>query len=179
MNTSGAQAANQCGQLTELMQILDLRIEAKRREADQYLADQKIRQQEVDKQQLRCDAANEAVRVCRAATKAASIKAFVPGVMPGFIASQKRLLQIAHKCGQQLMLAIEQLTDAKYLVLQALAELKALRARHQLFKDLSKTLKKRALVHQNLIEDTLQDDDYASYLSSKSHRSRQPASAVA
>jgi hypothetical protein len=170
MSFSGIKLAQQCRLLVELVRILELRIDAKRREVDEYRESQRICERELMEQQGICDIAENVLEACSISITKARVVAFVPGTMPGFMASQKRLLKIVQKRRNEVKAASERLDEAESLVVQSLEALAWLRSRHQLLENLLQTLQRQAAIHNNLLEDTLQDDDYTSYLSSKMHR---------
>lgn len=172
MNFSGPKAVRQLRQFGEIIRLLSLRIDAKGVELDAYRVSQQAHESEVLQQKSICDIADQAATTCRLSINTARALTFAPVAMPGFLAAQKRLLKVAQTKHKQLAAAKEKLAQAESLVLQALQDMRNLRARHQLLQTRSDELSKRLAVYRTLLEDTLQDEEFASFLGSKTHRDR-------
>jgi hypothetical protein len=174
MKFSGTSTKHQCKSLKELIRILELRIDAKQLEVDQCREVKRLRDEELTEQKNLRYAADNALKACTASIAAARTAAFVPDVMHGFVASQRNLLKLAKIRHEEVEIAIERVVEAGLLLDQTLEALGWLRSRQQILENLLQTLLKHIAVLHNLLEDTLQDDDYSSYLSSKKHAKRWP-----
>ena len=172
MKLSVDQAQRKIRQLCGIRRILELRIDAKRVELDANMQDKNACESMVQAQQRIFDKASLAVDACSESMAAARAMNFSPGAMPGFMAAHKQLQKRAQAERKNLRSMCERLADAELLVSQTQDELQKLRARDQQLETLSDGLHKDLAVHINLLEDTQQDEDYASYLGARVHDSR-------
>jgi hypothetical protein len=179
MMLSGERTEKQSRQLAELIRIVELRMDAKLRELELHREAKRLRERELAEQQHLCDIADKTLNDCIASIALARVAAFVPGMMPGFLASQKMLLKSAQTRRKEVKTASKRVIEAEQVVDQTLATLSRLRAREQLLADLLQKLLKHLVVYRNLQEDTLQDDEYTSYLSAKMHWKRGAESSAA
>lgn len=167
MKLSVDQAQRRIRQLGEIRRILELRIDAKRVELDANIEAKNGCESAVQEQQRIFDKASLAVDACSESMAAAKAVKFSPGAMPGFMAAHKQLQKRAQAERKNLRAASERLADAELLVSQIQDELQIMRARDQQLETLSDGLLKDIAVHRSLLEDTQQDEDYASYLGAK------------
>jgi hypothetical protein len=178
MKLSADQAQRRIRQLGEIRRILELRIDAKRVELDANIEAKNTYDLAVQIQQRVFDKASLAVNACSESMAAARAVNFSPGAMPGFMAALKQLQKRAQTERKNLRAACERLADAELLVAQTQDELQKMRARDQQLETMSDALLKDLAVHRSLLEDTQQDEDYASYLGAKAHTTK-PGAALA
>jgi hypothetical protein len=169
----GPSTAQQCKLLSELIRILELRIDNKRREVDQYREVKNLREHELMEQNVLCEIADKALIDRTTSIAAARVTALVPRAMLGLVSSQRSLLKHAKTMRNEVKIATKHVVEAQHLLEQKLRDLNWLQARQKILESVMQTLQKNLVIHQNLLEDTLQDDDYASYLSAKMHWGRQ------
>lgn len=172
MNVSAPQAKRRLSQLGEILRIVELRTDAKRIELDGHIEAQKACELAVQAQQRLCDKAGRAVDVCARSIAAAKAVKVSPGSLPGFMVAHKQLQKLANAERKKLALTHENLSSAQALVAQTQTELQRLRTRSQQLEKLSKGLAKYIATRHSLLEDTLQDEDFASYLGAKAYAKR-------
>ena len=167
MKLSIGQAQRRIRQFGEIRRIFELRIDAKRVELDANVEAQTACESAVQQQTQVVDKANSAVDACRESIAIARAINFSPGAMPGFMAAHKQLQKRAQTERKSLRAAHVLVAGAELLVSQTCDELKKMRARDQQIENLYDGVLNDCAVYRSLLEDTQQDEEFASYLGSK------------